>query len=316
MRRMTAARFTPRLIAFALVGVAMAAWALALLYWGRDQAIQGEALGYAARLASSPSTMQCCSRRPTSTSSPCRFSCSTPCSMPSAWRTGLPYMLVATALVLLCAGLFFALARRRVGDLLGGSPDSSPALLRLRLGNDVTPLRLPSLIALAAGLGALIALEKRNRGGDIVAATLLTASVASHPVGLSFLAAAGVLVAFRPWPWSWRSAWLLLIPAAVSARGGCSCAPPAQAVVFPTRPIDVVHFAVDSWTSITASVSGAGRRPRRTHLRPSHRPDRRRRAVRLAGRPPGDAARPRPGEPLGRLGGAGRRAGGHPSIPR
>ncbi len=108
----------------------------------------------------------------------------------------------------------------------------------------------------AAGLGALIALEKRNRRGDIVAATLLTASVASHPVGLSFLAAAGVLVAFRPWPWSWRSAWLLLVPAAVFGAWWLFLRAPSTAVVFPTRPIDVVHFAVDSWTSITAAVSG------------------------------------------------------------
>ena len=54
MRRMTAARFTLRLIAFALVGVAMAVSALALLYWGRDQTIRGDELGYAARLASQP----------------------------------------------------------------------------------------------------------------------------------------------------------------------------------------------------------------------------------------------------------------------
>ncbi|MEK6326931.1 MAG: hypothetical protein AABM66_05305 [Actinomycetota bacterium] len=253
---MTAARFTPRLIAFALVGVAMALSALALLYWGRDQAIQGEALGYAARLASQPFDHAVLH------SPPNKYFIALPLLLYHALfhtfglAADLPYRLVATALVLLCAGLFFVLARRRVGDLLA----VPPTVLLLFFGSGwetvITPLRLPSLIAVAAGLGALIALEKRNRRGDIVAATLLAASVASHPVGLSFLAAAGVLVAFRPWPQPWRSAWLLAVPAAVFGAWWLFLRAPTTAVVFPTRPIDIVHFAVDSWTALTAAVSG------------------------------------------------------------
>ena len=236
--------------------------------------------------------------------------------MPSAWRPTFRTRLVVTALVLLCAGLFFALARRRVGDLLA----VPPTVLLLFFGSGwetvITPVRIPSLIAVAAGLGALIALEKRDRRGDIVAATLLTASVASHPVGLSFLAAAGVLVVFRPWPQPWRSAWLLAVPAAVFGAWWLFLRAPSTDAVFPTRPIDVVHFAVDSWTSITAAVSGlAGILDEPTF-------DQTVAQIAAAAlfaslrRPPGDAARSRPGELLGRPGGAGRAGRIHPSIPR
>jgi hypothetical protein len=234
----------------------MAGSALALLYWGRDQTIRGDELGYAARLASQPFDHAVLH------SPPNKYFIAVPLLLYHAMfevfglAADLPSRLVVTALVLLCAGLFFVLARRRVGDLLAVPP--TVLLLFFGSGWDtvITPGRMPSLIAVAAGLGALIALEKRNSRGDIVAATLLTASVASHPVGLSFLAAAGVLVVFRPWPQPWRSAWLLAVPAAAFGAWWLFLRAPTTDVIFPTRPIDVFDFAVDSWISISATVSG------------------------------------------------------------
>jgi hypothetical protein len=250
------ARATPRTLALAGVALAMVASAIVLLYVGRDQTIRGDELDYAARLASQSFDHAVLH------SPPNKYFIALPLLLYDAMfhafglAADLPYRLVVTALVLLCAGLFFVLARRRVGDLL-----AVPAtILLLFFGSGwetvVTPVRLPSLIAVAAGLGALIALEKRNRSGDVAAAILLSASVASHPVGFSFLAAAGVLVVLRPWPQPWRSAWLLALPAAVFGAWWLFFRAPTTDVVFPTRAIDVVHFAVDSWISITAAVSG------------------------------------------------------------
>ncbi len=234
----------------------MAGSALALLYWGRDQTIRGDELGYAARLASQPFDHAVLH------SPPNKYFIAVPLLLYHAMfevfglAADLPSRLMVTALVLLCAGLFFVLARRRVGDLLAVPP--TVLLLFFGSGWDtvITPGRMPSLIAVAAGLGALIALEKRNSRGDIVAAILLTASVASHPVGLAFLAAAGVLVVFRPWPKPWRSAWLLALPAAAFGAWWLFLRAPTTDVIFPTRPIDVFDFAVDSWISISATVSG------------------------------------------------------------
>ncbi len=250
------ARATPRTLALALLGVAMVGSAVALLYWGRDQTIRGDELGYAARLASQPFDQALLD------SPPNKYFIALPLLVYHGLfdvfglAADLPSRLVVTALVLLCAGLFFVLARRRVGDLLAVPP--TVLLLFFGAGWDtvITPGRMPSLIAVAAGLGALIALEKRDRRGDIVAALLLTASVASHPVGLSFLAAAGVLVVLRPWPQPWRRAWVLAVPAAVFGAWWLFFRAPSTDPVFSTRAIDVVHFAADSWTSITATVFG------------------------------------------------------------
>jgi hypothetical protein len=158
--------------------------------------------------------------------------------------------------VLLCAGLFFLLVRRRVGDLLA----VPPTLVLLFFGSGwetvLTAIRIPSLIAVASGLGSLLMLERRDRHGNIAAAALLTAAVASHPVGLSFLAAAAVIVLGRPTPQRWKDAWLLAIPAAAFGAWWLFLRAPATEGVFSTSPIEVVQFAVDSWTSVTAHVAG------------------------------------------------------------
>ena len=168
----------------------------------------------------------------------------------------VPYRVVTTALVLLCAGLFFVIARRRVGDLLA----LAPTVLLLFFGAGwetvITPLRIPSLIAVASGLGTLVALERPSRRGNVAAAGLLTVSVASHPVGLAFLAAAAVRVVLRPSPERWRGIWVPAIPAAAFGAWWLFLRAPTTDVIAPTRAIDVVRFVRDSWTAIVAQVTG------------------------------------------------------------
>ncbi len=234
----------------------MVAAAIVLLYESRGQTVRGDELGYAARLASEPFGHAIFH------SPPNKYFVAVPLLLYDAMfnlfglAEDVPYRLVVTALVLLCGGLFFVLARRRVGALLA----LPPTVLLLFFGSGwetlITAIRIPSLIALSCGLGALIALERRDRGGDVGAAALLTASVASHPIGLSFLAAGGVLVIARPSPQRWSSLWLLAIPAAVFGAWWLFLRSPTTESFIPTHPIDVVRFTIDSWTSITAHVSG------------------------------------------------------------
>jgi hypothetical protein len=246
----------PSSAALAILAAAMAASAAALLYVGRDQVIRGDELGYAARLASD-SFGHALLHSP-----PNKYLIAVPLVLYDAMfelfglAADLPYRVVVTALVLLCAGLFFMLARRRVGDLFA----LAPTVLLLFFGTGwetvLTPIRIPSLIAVASGLGGLIALERRTTRADIAAAALVTASVASHPTGLAFLAAAGVLVVLRPPPERFTRLWVPAIPAAVFGAWWLFLRPPTTEVIFPTRAIDVITFIRDSWTAIVADVSG------------------------------------------------------------
>ena len=126
---------------------------------------------------------------------------------------GADYLVVRILTVLtalLTAGVFFVLARRRVGPVAA----LAPTLVLLFFGSSWKHLLVGTgitvLLTIAAGLGALLALERRDLRGDLAACALITFSVASFSVGLAFLA--GVIVAILLRPDRWRAAWVFLIP--------------------------------------------------------------------------------------------------------
>jgi hypothetical protein len=234
---------------------AMLASAAVLLYAGRDQTIREEALGYAARLASEPLGHALLH------SPPNKYLIAFPLllygGMFNAFGLGadLPYRLLVTALVLLCGGLFFVLARRRVGDLMALAPTGLLLFFGSGWETLITVQRIPSLLAVATGLGALIALERRDRPAEISAAVLLSASVASHPVGLAFLTAAGVIVLLGGPRRGWRRVWVLG-PALAIFGGWWLFLRTTTPSITPTTAKDIVTFVVQSWTTITADVTG------------------------------------------------------------
>ena len=86
---------------------------------------------------------------------------------------------VEVAGVLTCSGLFFVLARRRVGPWAA----LIPSVLLLFLGyageSLLWPFNLHTILALAFGLGALLTLERNDRRGDLATSVLLVLSVAT-----------------------------------------------------------------------------------------------------------------------------------------
>jgi hypothetical protein len=101
-----------------------------------------------------------------------------------------PYYAVAIACFLAGAVLLFVYLRRRVGDwpaLLG-------AILILFLGAGFEDLlfafQIGYFAAIAAGLGALIALDREDDRGDRIACALLVVSLAFSSVGIAFVAGA------------------------------------------------------------------------------------------------------------------------------
>ncbi|PZS10446.1 MAG: hypothetical protein DLM64_08600 [Solirubrobacterales bacterium] len=123
--------------------------------------------------------------------------------------TILRFILVALELV--CAGLFFELARQRVGDwiALGG------ATLLLFLGSGallVTTVGITLYLAVAFGLAALIAIERRSLRADVAACGLLALAVASYSAALPFAAGAVIAIGLRPARLRWRRAWVVAAP--------------------------------------------------------------------------------------------------------
>ncbi len=117
--------------------------------------------------------------------------------------------------VLLTAGLFFAFAERRVGALAA----LAPTLVLLFYGSDylhaISGNGFVVLLSVAAGIAALLALEREDRRGDVGACLLLCLGIATFSSALGFLAAAAVLIMLGPD--RWRRAWVFLLPAALYA---------------------------------------------------------------------------------------------------
>ncbi|MGH2961135.1 MAG: hypothetical protein ACRDL3_02930 [Solirubrobacterales bacterium] len=110
-----------------------------------------------------------------------------------------------------CVALFFELARRRLGPPLALPPSMLLLFLGLGWQSVLWPFGvLTTALSIAAGLGALLALERDDRTGDILAAVLVALSVATFSIGLAFLVGIAVSILLRPD--RWRRAWIFLVP--------------------------------------------------------------------------------------------------------
>jgi hypothetical protein len=123
-----------------------------------------------------------------------------------------PYRALGIGGHIVCVTLVFAYASRRVGSL----PALLAAALILFLGpawqNILWPFQVGSQISLAAGLGALLMLDRADRPGDAAACALLAVSIASSGLGIPI--AAGVAVDVLWGRRRLRSAWIVAAPLA------------------------------------------------------------------------------------------------------
>ena len=123
----------------------------------------------------------------------------------------LPFRLLTIGAVLLTAGLFFAFAARRIGALAA----LAPTLVLLVYGADHNHVLQGSgftvVFPLATGIGALLALEREDRAGDIPACALLVVGLATYSTGIPFVAGAAVAILLGSD--RRRRAWVFLVPA-------------------------------------------------------------------------------------------------------
>jgi hypothetical protein len=237
-----------------VVGAAMAIAAFVLASWGRGEWFGNDDLGFAVRLSTQPLGHALLHPPPD------KYLIAVPLLVYKAlFETfGLDsyraYRVTGILLVLLCAGLLFFLLRRWLPDRFA----VPPTLLMLFFGAGsevvVTPVRIPSQIALAAGLGMMLALERRDGRGDLGAIVLLAISLASHPLGISFAAAAAVMIVLSSRD-GWRRLWVIAIPGALFAAWWLFLKPPDYAS-FPNPPDAVFAFVRQTWVALTAAVSG------------------------------------------------------------
>jgi len=128
--------------------------------------------------------------------------------------SALPYRVVSVGLFLLSAALLFVYLRRRVGDWTALAATAVVLFLGVAWEDLLWSFQMTYFGSVAAGLGALLALEREDRRGEAVACALLVVSILFSSLGLSFAIGAAVHVLLKK---RWRSLYVFLVPLAVYA---------------------------------------------------------------------------------------------------
>ena len=169
----------------------------------------------------------------------------------------IAFRVIAVSAVLLSAAFFYALVKRRIGAV----PALAPALVLLFLGSAwqhvVGPIGFTVILAIAAGLAALLALESGSRKGDIAACVLLVVSVATYTSGLPFVVGVAISILMRPD--RRRRAWVFLVPLllyAASWLASLSTAGESNATI--ANVFLIPNWSAESLATVMAALTGLG----------------------------------------------------------
>jgi hypothetical protein len=161
-----------------------------------------------------------------------------------------PYRLLVVVLSLLVVVLLFAYARPRVGPFLALLAAVSLLFLGPGWQNVLWPFQIPSLIVCAAGIGALMLLDRRTRSADIAASALTLLAICSTSLGLVF--AVGIAVDVGLSRRRWRDAWIVVVPLALYAIWALGYQPnPIKVSAFPTVPVNLAKAAAAALSAPT-----------------------------------------------------------------
>ena len=124
-----------------------------------------------------------------------------------------PYRVLVIVGHLTCAVLVFVYTAHRVGQVLGLCAAGLVLFLGPGWQNFMWPFQIAWLISLAAGVAALLMLDRRDRAGDLTACLLTAVALASSGVGLAI--AIGVVVELAFARRRLRDAWIAGLPLAL-----------------------------------------------------------------------------------------------------
>jgi hypothetical protein len=163
------------------------------------------------------------------------------------------FRLLTAATVVLSAALFFAYVSRRIGRVAA----LAPTAVLLVFGSDATHMVLGNgftvVGAVACGVGALLALDREDRTGDVLACGLLCLGVATYTVALAFVAGIAVSVLLRGD--RWRRIWIVAIPVALYAAWWLWALHLDASSEGQLAPSDIVLFPSWAFQSLAAVLS-------------------------------------------------------------
>jgi hypothetical protein len=174
------------------------------------------------------------------------------------------FVLINVAALLACVALTFELVRRRVGSIAALAPCIVLLFLGFAREQLLWPLDFNTAGSLAAGLGAVLAVQREDRRGDILACVLLAASIAMIELGLSFALGIAIWLAATYRREALRRAWIVALPIALYAiwwlwarKFGQSEVSASNAHLIPKTLLDGAASAMGSLTGTNPVLPGS-----------------------------------------------------------
>jgi hypothetical protein len=163
------------------------------------------------------------------------------------------YRLAILLVHLTIVALLFALVGRRIGDW----PALALCLPLLFLGSGwldiLWPFQLGFLISIAAALGAMLAVERKDRAGDAAACALLVVAICSSSLGVAIAIAVGASILFQPD--RRERAWIFVVPLAIYALWYLGY---GRSAARASNIDDIPRYVGDAAAGAMSAVSGLG----------------------------------------------------------
>jgi hypothetical protein len=167
----------------------------------------------------------------------------------------IPYAVVSTGSFLASAMLLFLYLRRRVGDWLALAGVLPVLFMGTAWEVLLWPFEISFTASMATGIGALLALERRDGEGDALACALLVVSLAFSELALSFVLGAAVWMILARRRWS--RAWVVAIPLVLYAAWYAGWGHTAESHVSVHNLVHSPKYVLDALASNASSLLGA-----------------------------------------------------------
>lgn len=165
-----------------------------------------------------------------------------------------PFQVVSTAMFLGSAAVLFAFLRRRVGGWLAFAALLPILVFGPAADNVVWPFQLAFSGSMAAGLGSLLALDRDDRSGDLLACALLVVAISFSSLGIPFVIGAAVQVALRDD--RRRRAWVPLVPIFLFGLWWLGWGRDAESFLSFKNLATAPSYVIDGFASSLASLLG------------------------------------------------------------
>ncbi|HET7417578.1 MAG TPA: hypothetical protein VFJ61_08145 [Solirubrobacterales bacterium] len=175
--------------------------------------------------------------------------------------SALPEYLLLITMVLVAATLLFVYAQRRVGPWLALMATALLLFVGPAWSDLLWPFELAFIGSVLFGLAMLLALDRDDRRGDVLACVFLLLSAGFSSLGIPFMAAAAVNLLQRHRERGWGRAWFVAIPVVLFGLWYLGWGHDAESHMSLRNVLDSPRFVLEGMAVSLESLLGLSKAP-------------------------------------------------------